>query len=287
MVKVLFVFSLFINMAHAVGLSADEYRSISLAAPQCAGEPILYRCVRGGYFTALRVIRNMLGDERAEHTAWKLTSLMREHGFDQENIDEYHWAKREAFRQLLAAEKVSPACRLSTETGMQTTGGGNLAKSHEAWAVLASEGSGYAEDYCLWDNGAKQAVLLQLNDVYQVNGASDGSYDFTRGYEYAIPLFIPHDTIESGYTETLALYKRGAVVEVRQRNVLGFSSGNQIASPVAEKRETQALLFKLESCDETGSCVTEKRTMALAEKYIPGIETALGKTTTRFKITQP
>ncbi len=259
----------------------------SLSAPNCKGttEP-LYRCVRGGYFDALRVIRNMIGDETAEHTAWRITSLLQDFGRSQTNLDDYLWAKEE-FSKLLTqsiASHKQGVCEIVKQAAYLTAGGGNISSSKESLGIIASEGSGYAEDYCRWSKDGK-SVALVFTDKNELNGYAAGlSYAPDRGLEYVIPGFIPHDDITAGYTDKLAIYKildsKSYTIEIRKRKITGFSSTtseHKIASFIRESRESQKLLFKILPCSNNDRCESSRESLTKADEIIPKLTESLKK----------
>lgn len=103
----------------------DEARDL-----ECPKAPELYRMTSYGKFTLVDVIKNMLGDERAEYKSWAMSKLLKDQGFNEKSLTLKQWQdlKQEAAKILekKVAENLrvgqSELSKLKKASGFKTYG---------------------------------------------------------------------------------------------------------------------------------------------------------------------
>lgn len=259
--------------------TADEsFPDISFADSDCGPSvPVLYRCVTNGFFTGLRVIQNMLGDERAEHPSWALTAILRSHQWDPQNLQQYRDAKallQETFRQARAQD--ASWCQDLNRNSMHVTAGmeGKFSKSQSALSILASDGIPYAHIYCLYD---PKSVFLVMSNQQARAAFSHKGFAPHQGMEYGIPGFIRWQDLTAAATNDLRIEKQtsttGTRISVFARTETGFSPSTNSLSRDGKR------LFDIESCPSR--CETRPSVLKKAENFIPGLGQALEEAAAR------
>lgn len=222
----------------------------------------LYRGIRGNYFNAIKVIKNMLGDEAEEHFSWRLTNILKERFSQPYTVDDIHKAKSLAFTELKQkVNKVSYVCGLafSIETHIAEDSKNSLGiPSSLSFDVAAA----YASIF-----GDSEGAILKIDEKISRAGRDFYMWKSQEETEYYIPIYIPNDDITAGWVPGLFIEKISSAdgTEIRVHEYIWQRENTPI--------QDGPILFSIQMCTQDKKCESslKKTTSEKANRVISAL----------------
>lgn len=183
-------------------------RRTAVAHPRfcAASQGPLYRGVTGEFFPLSRVIRNMVGDQSAEHPSWRFSGILSEVGTQAGSpisVDLYNRAKLIAATELdtrigVAGRRDRRSCVFGTESAIETSRGKSEDEKWRSLGISTATSFGKAQNYA-----PIGGTILEITE--KVPRAVPAGNQFQG--EYIIPILIPAHDISRAWFPKVILQK--------------------------------------------------------------------------------
>lgn len=181
-------FSSFARAEDEPAIRAEELARASFTA-DCASTRTLYRGVNRGFFDLFRSARVLLGDERAEHASWAITTKLQSMGKTQEDLSEYRKAKREAialWASQYPALHQAKGCWIDNFQDKTWRFGG--------LGIYATTGLAYTQTFGHYEFGRSDTAILKI--VHHQRAGTIVYPGVEESYDI-IPAYISHEETEA------------------------------------------------------------------------------------------
>lgn len=222
----------------------------------------LYRGIRGNYFNAIKIIKNMLGDETEEHFSWRLTNILKERFSQPYTVDDVHNAKLLAFTEL--KQKTSKASNICGLTFSVET---HIVEEHKnSLGIPSSLSFDVAAAYVSLFGGSEGAIL-KIDEKIPRAGRDFYMWKSQGEAEYYFPIYIPNDDITAAWVPGLFIEKTSSAngIEIKVHEYLW----QREKSPIQDG----PTLFSIQMCmpDKTCESDLKKTTSEKANQIMPAL----------------
>jgi hypothetical protein len=227
----------------------------------------LYRAVSASFFPLARVVRNMAGDELAEHPAWRLSAIIKQNYGDMPTLDQYRLAKNQAATEL-SKKLIKVKADYGNICGFATVSA--LATGYDKFDKSGSLGIAAADTFTgAYNYAGANAVVLKMDEKV---GRATGAPGTFKG-EYYFPLVIPARDITAAWSTYFSLRKVENGGELQEIDIYDYSTEPDKGRPHAQSEPTRPV-GRILPCPPSGTCTSEP--LAVDAPDLRAIVAALG-----------